>query len=187
MEYARNTADVKDALDKLKEKAAVVQAVIMVATYKPAATFIRKAKDAGHDIQFTSVSADSNGLAQELVESGPRYTENVVITQVVPVPSSKASGVLRYRKALEEHAPGEPPGSTTLEAWIGAQVFLEALRRAGPQPDTDKLVAALESIRDLDIGTGAVMSFGPSDHQACDKVWGWALQPDGTFNQIDLD
>ena len=187
MEYARNTADVKDALDKLKEKAAVVQAVVMVATYKPAATFIRKAKDAGHDLQFTSVSADSNGLAQELVESGPRYTENVVITQVVPVPTSKASGVLRYRKTLETHAAGEPPGSTTLEAWIGAQVFLEALKRAGPQPDTDKLVAALESVRDFDIGTGAVMSFGPSDHQACDKVWGWALQPDGSFNQIDLE
>jgi ABC-type branched-subunit amino acid transport system substrate-binding protein len=187
MEYARNTADVKDALDKLKEKAAVVQAVVMVATYKPAATFIRKAKDAGHDLQFTSVSADSNGLAQELVESGPKYTENVVITQVVPVPTSKASGVLRYRKTLETHAAGEPPGSTTLEAWIGAQVFLEALKRAGPQPDTDKLVAALESIRDLDIGTGAVMSFGPADHQACDKVWGWALQPDGSFNQIDLE
>jgi ABC-type branched-subunit amino acid transport system substrate-binding protein len=187
MEYARNTADVREALDRLKEKAAVVQAVVMVATYKPAATFIRKAKEAGHDLLFTSVSADSNGLAQELVESGPRYTENVVITQVVPVPSSKASGVLRYRKALEDHAPGEPPGSTTLEAWIGAQVFLEALKRAGPQLDTDGLVAALESIKDFDIGTGAVMSFGPADHQACDKVWGWALQPDGSFNQIDLE
>jgi len=187
MEYARNTADVKDALDKLKEKAATVQAVVMVATYKPAATFIRKAKDAGQDVLFTSVSADSNGLAQELVESGPRYTENVVITQVVPVPTSKASGVLRYRKTLETYAPGEPAGSTTLEAWIGAQVFLEALKRAGPQPDTDKLVAALESIRDFDIGTGAVMSFGPTDHQACDKVWGWVLQPDGSFNQIDLE
>jgi ABC-type branched-subunit amino acid transport system substrate-binding protein len=187
MEYARNTADVREALDKLREKGAAVQAVVLVATYKPAATFIRKARDAGHDLAFVSVSADSNGLAQELVEGGARYADGVVITQVVPVPGSKASGVLKYRKALEEFAPGEPPGSTTLEAWIGAQVFLEGLRRAGPALDTDKLVAALESIKDLDLGTGAVMSFGPADHQACDKVWGWALQGDGTFKQIDLE
>jgi ABC-type branched-subunit amino acid transport system substrate-binding protein len=106
---------------------------------------------------------------------------------VVPVPTSKASAVMKYRKTLEDFAPGEPPGSTTLEAWIGAQLFLEGLKRAGPQPDTDKLVAALESIKDFDVGTGAVMSFGPADHQACDKVWGWALQQDGTFKQIDLE
>jgi len=187
LEYARNTADVREALDKLKDKGANAQAVVMVATYKPAATFIRKAKDVGRSLIYTSVSADSNGLAQELLESGPRYTEGVVVTQVVPVPTSKASAVLKYRKTLEEFAPGEPPGSTTLEAWIGAQVFLEGLRRAGSQPDTDKLVAALESIRDLDVGTGAVMSFGPTDHQACDKVWGWELQADGSFRQIDLE
>jgi hypothetical protein len=26
-----------------------------------------------------------------------------------------------------------------------------------------------------------------SDHQASDKVWGWQLQPDGTYAQLDLE
>jgi ABC-type branched-subunit amino acid transport system substrate-binding protein len=187
LEYARNTADVRDALDGLKAKGAGVQAVVLVATYKPAATFIRKAKDAGQDLLFVTVSADSNGLAQELVESGARYVDKVVVTQVVPVPASRASGVMKYRQALEKHAPGEPAGSTTLEAWIGAQLFLEGLRRAGPQLDTERLVTALEGIDGLDLGTGGALSFGPKNHQASAKVWGWALQPDGAFQQIDLE
>lgn len=187
LEYARNTADVREALDALRAKGAGVQAVVLVATYKPAATFIRKAKDAGQDLTFVTVSADSNGLAQELVESGARYADKVVVTQVVPVPTSKASGVMRYRQALEKHAPGEPPGSTTLEAWIGAQVFLEGLKRAGPELDTERLVAALEGIEGLDLGTGGALGFSARSHQASRKVWGWALQPDGTFQQIDLE
>ncbi|MBK7506609.1 MAG: ABC transporter substrate-binding protein [Bacteroidetes bacterium] len=187
LEYARNTADVREALDALRAKAAVVQAVVLVATYKPAATFIRKARDLGLALTFVTVSADSNGLAQELVESGVRYTEGVVVTQVVPVPTSKASGIMRYRQAMEQHAPGEPLGSSTLEAWIGAQLFLEGLKRAGPQLDTERLVTALEALSGFDIGSGAAMSFSPKDHQASKKVWGWALQPDGSYQQIDLE
>jgi ABC-type branched-subunit amino acid transport system substrate-binding protein len=187
LDYARNTADVREALEALRTKGAGVQAAVLVATYKPAATFIRKAKDAGQDLTFVTVSADSNGLAQELVESGARYADKVVVTQVVPVPTSRASGVMKYRQALEKHAPGEPIGSTTLEAWIGAQLFLEGLRRAGPALDTDALVAALEGIVGFDLGTGGALSFSPKSHQASRKVWGWALQPDGSFQQIDLE
>jgi ABC-type branched-subunit amino acid transport system substrate-binding protein len=187
MEYARNTADMRDALDRLKEKGAAVQAMVLVATYKPAATFIRKARDAGHEFPFVVLSTDPSALGQELTESGGKATESVVLTQVIPLPASKAGGVTRYRQQLEQFSPGEAPGGTSLEGWIGAQVFLEALRKAGPALDTERLVAALESLQGLDLGTGAVMGFDPQHHQACNKVWGWALQADGTYQQIELE
>jgi len=157
-----------------------------VATYKHAATFVIQAKEAGLNLFFISVSADSNGLAEDLVGAGRRYTEKVAITQVVPVPGSQLPGVIRYRQLLEKHALGEKPGSTTLEAWIGAQILLEALSRAGRDLDGEKVVEALESIRGLDVGIGAVIDLGPGDHQGSDTVWGWLLQPDGTYRQIDL-
>jgi ABC-type branched-subunit amino acid transport system substrate-binding protein len=185
--YPRNTADVRDALAKLRERAADVDAVVMVATYKPAATFVRKTKEADLDLFLTTVSADSNGLAEELVVSGPRYTKDVLLTQVVPVPTSPATTLIRYRKALEKHAPGEKPGSTSLEAWIGAQIFLEGLRRAGRGLDTGRLVAALEGIQGWDLGIGAPITFGAGDHQGSDGVWGWLLQPDGSYRQVDLE
>jgi ABC-type branched-subunit amino acid transport system substrate-binding protein len=185
--YPRNTADVRDAVAKLKDRAKDVDAVVMTATYKPAATFVRKTKDAGLDVFYTTVSADSNGLAEELVESGQRYTERVLLTQVVPVPTSGASTLIRYRQSLEKHAAGEKPGSTSLEAWIGAQIFLEALRRAGRDLDTAKLAQSLESIRDWDLGIGGAITFGPNDHQGSEMVWGWLLQPDGSYRQVELE
>jgi ABC-type branched-subunit amino acid transport system substrate-binding protein len=187
LSYPRNTADVRDAVAKLQARARDFDAVVMVATYKPAATFVRKSKDAGLNLFYTTVSADSNGLAEELVESGPQYTQNVLLTQVVPVPTSQASTLIRYRESLERHAPGEKPGSTSLEAWIGAQIFLEGLRRAGRDLSTPALIAALESISDWDIGIGGKIGFGPASHQGCDAVWGWLLQPDGTYRQVDLE
>lgn len=185
--YARNTADVREALRRLEARREAYDAVVLVATYKPAATFIRKARDAGLRIVPVTVSADSSGLAEELVQSGPRYAQDVVVTQVVPVPTSGATSVIKFRRQLEAHAPGEKPGSTTLEAWIGAQIFLEALRRAGPELDTDRLVKALEGIQNWDMGIGAPITLGPNDHQASDKVWGWRLAKDGTWAPEELE
>jgi ABC-type branched-subunit amino acid transport system substrate-binding protein len=187
LSYPRNTADVREAVAKLLARQGAYDAVVMVATYKPAATFVRKAKDAGLELFYTTVSADSNGVAEELVESGPQYTDGVLVTQVVPVPTSNATTLMRYRQALEKYAPGEKPGSTSLEAWIGAQIFLEGVKRAGRDLDTPKLIAALEGINDWDIGIGGTINFGPTDHQGCDVVWGWLLQPDGSYRQIDLE
>jgi ABC-type branched-subunit amino acid transport system substrate-binding protein len=185
--YRRNTADIHAALEAVRQRAARLDAVILVATYKPAATFIRKAHDAGLKLHFMAISQDSNGLAQELVESGARYAEHVTITQVVPLPTSKATAVIKYRDALARFAPGEPPGSTTLEAWLGAQLLLEALKRAGRDLDGDKLTRALEGMSGLDLGIGAELGYSPDDHQASKKVWGWQLQPSGTYTQLDLD
>jgi ABC-type branched-subunit amino acid transport system substrate-binding protein len=187
LSYPRNTADVRDALAKLRERAKDIDAVVLVATYKPAATFIRKTKDAGMSLLHVTVSADSNGLAEELVESGKGFTDNVVVTQVVPVPTGKATALLRYQQALEKYAPGEKPGSTTLESWIGAQIFFEAMKRAGRDVETEGLVKAFEGMQEWDLGIGAPIRFGPASHQGCDTVWGWLLQPDGTYRQVDLE
>ena len=185
--YPRNTADVREAIAKLKERASDVDAVVMTATYKPAATFVRRGKDANLKVFYTTVSADSGGLSEELVVSGQGYTDEVLLTQVVPVPTSPATALIRYRKALEKYAPGEKPGSTSLEAWISAQIFIEALKRAGRDLDTAKLISALESIQNLDLGIGGLITFGPTDHQGCDVVWGWLLQPDGSYKQVSLE
>jgi branched-chain amino acid transport system substrate-binding protein len=187
LSYPRNTADVREAINKLRERIADVDAVVMTATYKPAATFVRRAKDANLKVVFTVVSADSGGLSEELVLSGQGYTDDVLLTQPVPVPTSPATTLIRYRKALEKYAPGEKPGSTSLEAWIGAQIFLEGLRRAGRDLDTSRLVTSLESIQNLDLGIGGLINFSPTDHQGCRMVWGWLLQPDGSYKQVALE
>jgi branched-chain amino acid transport system substrate-binding protein len=46
-----------------------------------------------------------------------------------------------------------------------SNVLIAALQRNGAQLDTERLVATLESIRDLDIGLGTPVIFSRSEHQ----------------------
>jgi len=186
--YRRNTADVSDAVAALREWKSDVDAVVMVATYPAAAAFIRSARDAGLTFVATNVSAvNANALAGELVDGGPRYVRDVIVTQVVPLPTSTAPAALRYREALERHAPGERPGFVSLEGWIVGNLLAEGLRRAGRDLDTERLVAALESMRDLDLGLGFPLGFAPSEHQASHEVWGTSFDAQGAFKAFSIE
>ncbi|HYQ81302.1 MAG TPA: ABC transporter substrate-binding protein [Anaeromyxobacteraceae bacterium] len=186
--YHRNSADVSEAIARFKKEQGKVKAVAMVATYQAAIQFVQQAKDRGLGLVFTNVSAvDANELADALTGAGPGYTSDVVVTQIVPLPTSKATAALRYQAALEKHAIGEKPGFLTFEGYIVGNILIEALRRAGRELDTERLVAAFEDIRGLDLGIGTPITFGPKEHQGSHKVWGTQLQPDGTWKAIDLE
>ena len=53
----------------------------------------------------------------------------------------------------------------SLEGYVDATILLAALQQSGPQVDTEKLVATLESLRDLDIGLDADGRYQPIDLQ----------------------
>ena len=109
------------------------------------------------------------------------------MTQVVPSVDGHSKAVLDFRAALAKYFPGEAPDYVSFEGYVAAKLLIEGMKRAGPQPDTEKLVDALESIRGLDLGLGTVINFGPSEHQGSHKVWGTQLDKTGHFNSIDLE
>ncbi len=186
--YRRNTADVEDAVRAVSARAKEVSAVVMVATYKAAARFIERLHDGGLGrLVFTNVSdVDSNALADELAQLGPGYAEGVVVTQVVPPPTGKATTLLRYQEQLRKYAAGEKPSYLSLEGWISARLLVEGLQRAGRNLTTDGLIDALEGIHGLDLGLGTPLGFGPSEHQASRMVWGTVLEAKGALAPIDL-
>jgi ABC-type branched-subunit amino acid transport system substrate-binding protein len=187
--YKRNSADVVEAVDRVHKLQPKLRAVVMVATYQAAVQFIEKVKDLnGPPLVFTNVSAvDSNALAEGLVQGRRGHTTDVVVTQVVPLPTSKATAIIRYRQALERHALGEQPGFVSLEGYVVGSILVEGLKRAGKDLTSESLVAALEGIRDLDLGVGAPITFGPAEHQGSHKVWGTALEPGGSYKAIELE
>ena len=185
--YARNTVDVADAVKKIVA-APDLRAVIMVPTYRPAAKFIQAVKDAGKELTFASVSfVGAAPLADELMQLGPKYGEGVIVTEVVPLPDSQASAVLKYRELLGKYYPSEMPSFISLEGYIDAMIFAHALEKAGENLTTDSLIAALESIRNLDLGISVPITFGPSDHDGSHKVWGTVLDKNGQYQILDLD
>jgi ABC-type branched-subunit amino acid transport system substrate-binding protein len=201
--YERNTLAIDDAVTKLVEYHTAmvrngpgepahpkhpVKAVIMVGTYKPCAKFIQKLRDKKIDPIFLNVSfVGSSSLADELKELGPSYGAGVIVTQVVPHFESGATGIIRYREALKKYHPDQQPDFVSLEGFVVGQLFVEGLRRAGRELDTEKLIDALEHLQDYDPGTGGSLSFSTSQHQASHKVWGTMLDDQGAFKSFDME
>ena len=104
--FERNTVAVKAALLAIKK--AEPHAVIMISPYKPAAEFIKLAKQIKLDATFVNISfVGSDALAKELGAAGA----GVVITQVVPFPKDAAIPVVgRYHAALKASAPDAAAG-----------------------------------------------------------------------------
>jgi ABC-type branched-subunit amino acid transport system substrate-binding protein len=187
LDYKRNTVDVDDAVARLRAQKPPIKAVVMVPTYRAAAKFIEKTRDVYPGMIYTNVSfVGSTALADELMLLGPRYVNGVIVTQVVPAVDSYASTVLKYKTALAKYFPGVLPDYVSLEGYVAGTLLLEGLKRAGRQLDTEKLVEALETVRDFDMGLGAPISFGPTEHQGSHKVWGTQLNEYGRYQTIDL-
>jgi branched-chain amino acid transport system substrate-binding protein len=191
LNYQRNTVNVDDAVAQLQQaqqkSRLPIKAVIMVPAYRAAAKFIEKTRDLYPDMIYTSVSfVGSTALANELLLLGKRYAAGVIVTQVVPALDGHSSLVLDYKSALAKYFPGEAPDYVSLEGYVDASVLIAALKRNGPALDTEKLVGTFEDLRDLDIGLGAPVSFGRSEHQGVHKVWGTQIDADGHYQAIDL-
>jgi ABC-type branched-subunit amino acid transport system substrate-binding protein len=188
LNYKRNTIDVDEAVAGLRQRKGAIKAVVMVATYRAAAKFIEKTRDAYPSLIYTNVSfVGSSSLAEELMLLGPRYANGVIVTQVVPPVDGYASVVLDYKNALATYsAPGEVPGYVSFEGYLAAKVLVEALRRAVPQFDTETVVDALETLRNYDIGLGVPVNFSRTEHQALHRVWGTQLDANGKFQPIEL-
>ncbi len=136
------------------------QAVIIFGPYKLAAKFIAAMKNAGHEPQFMTLSVvGPEALAADLAEAG----RGVGISQVVPYPWVDTLPVLaEYRDIYVRGAKGVP-SFTSLEAFIGAKVLVEGLRRSGAQLTREKFVSAMESMREYDAG-GMTFAYGPGSH-----------------------
>jgi branched-chain amino acid transport system substrate-binding protein len=188
LNYKRNTIDVDDAIKQLKAQKTPIKAVVMVATYRAAAKFIEKTRDLYPGMIYTNVSfVGSTALADELMLLGARYANGVIVTQVVPAVSGYSSVVLEYKNALAKYFPGEAPDYVSLEGYVSANVLIQALKRTGPQLDTEKLIDTLESMRNLDLGLGTPLGFGRAEHQASHKIWGTALDENGHYQPIELE
>jgi ABC-type branched-subunit amino acid transport system substrate-binding protein len=157
--YERNTDQVEDAVQKIK--ASDAQAVIMISINKPTAAFVKRYRELGGGAQLYNISVVDPG---ELVKlAGLKNAHGLGISQVVPYPYMPTLPVIReYQTLLGRHAPGQPVNYTSFEQFLGAKVLVEALRRAGPAPTRAKVIKALESMGNYDLG-GVSVGYSPAN------------------------
>jgi len=157
--YERNTDQVDAAVQAIK--AVDAQAVIMIAINRPAAAFIKRYRELGGGAQLYSISVVDPAEIVQL--AGLKNAHGVGISQVVPYPYRPMLPVVReYQQLLKTYAPGAEVNYTSFEEFLGAKVLVEALRRAGPQPTRAKVLKALESLQNYDLG-GTTVAYSPTN------------------------
>lgn len=164
--YERNTLAVKGGLGRIK--AASPEAIIMVGAYAPCAEFIKLAKQIGmNDVKYCNISfVGSAALKDALGTAG----EGVIISQVVPFPWDQSIALVReYQTILAKYAPKQLPGFVSLEGFMVAKFFAQAIKVCGANVTRNGLISAIENTGTFDLG-GVALTFGSSDHQGMDKI-----------------
>jgi ABC-type branched-subunit amino acid transport system substrate-binding protein len=178
--FERNTVAVKTALLAIKK--AQPDAVIMISPYKPAAEFIKLAKQIKLDTTFVNISfVGSDALAMELGPLGA----GVVITQVVPFPKDTAIPVVaRYQASLKASAPDAQPGFVSLEGYLVGRAIIAALEKVSGDLTRQAVIEAVQKAGTLDLG-GFKLAYSPSSNRGSDQVFLTVIQADGSFKAVD--
>jgi hypothetical protein len=170
--------------------------VLCTGAYQGCGAFVRSARDAGWAVPISNVSfVGSDAMLGLLVKHGRAkgrdYTRALINSQVVPSYDDTAlPGVVEYRALMDKHNPQVPEALRdtayvpqkysfiSLEGYVNARVIVEALRRAGATAGRPAFRQALESLRGLDLGIGAPLTFTAERHQGLDSVY---------FTRVDGD
>jgi branched-chain amino acid transport system substrate-binding protein len=166
--YRRGTLEIEDALSQIIHSGA--EAVVMIGTYEPCAAFIRLARARHFNPIFHCVSFVG---PEELVNRVGPLGDGVIITQVVPPPTAilLLPAAEEYSRLLGRFYSKDKPNYVGFEGFLNAKILVEGLRRAGPIPDREKFINAIETIQNFSLGIGNPVTFGPEDHQGLDKVY----------------
>jgi len=172
----RNQTDLGDTVSNMVKASPDV--VIATTLYRTTADYIKQARKIGSGAQFASTSfVGASALATDLGAQGT----GVVVAQVVP-PYSKSSieVVKEYQGAIEKQLGKKDYSFTSLEAYIGAKVLVEGIRRAGTNLTRESLLKALDTVQRFDVG-GYVVDFSPTNHNGSRFVELTAISKAGRF------
>lgn len=173
----RNSVDVKKAVADILAKQP--ESIVQISAYKSCAAFIREARKAGFGGTFYNVSFV--GTQALLTELG-KEARGVVVSQVMPYPYSPNSPIagefLDALKAASASNKDLSANYSSMEGFVAAKVFAEALRRAGRNLSRETFIAAIESMQNYQMG-GFTVNFSSNQHTASKYVDLTVLTEDG--------
>jgi ABC-type branched-subunit amino acid transport system substrate-binding protein len=175
-------------------------AIVVIGTYASQAAFIRDARNLGYDVPIAGVSfTDSDKmltlLKEESGRTGRDYTVDLIQSQVVPsYEENDLPGVRFYREVMAGYEGATVPSDAgyaprrysfvSFEGFLNGILLGELVDRMGDAPSPARIPEVMESIRDLDLGIGVDVRFGPGRHQGLDQVYMTTVE-DGHFRAIE--
>ena len=142
----RGEPKVEEAVEVLVK--AKPDAIVGICIAKSCAALVKQLRARGSLAQFVSLSNTSSaGYVKDLAQDA----RGVIVTQVYPYPFSDVPTVSKeFRQLAAEYKLAQ--SYSALEGFIAGKVMTEALRRAGPNPTPQSLIAAMEKMDRYDVG-----------------------------------
>lgn len=179
--YSRNTLNVERAVATILKAKKAPKVILMGGSYAPSAKFIKLLHTDRPDLWFVNVSfVGSHALEKSL----KGIKANVLVSQVVPETDTDLPLVREYRQALYEYDEQLLPNTVSLEGYIVAKVFCQALQSINGPIDRESVINALVELNDLDIGLGSNIELSNHQQPASNKVWLSKLQ-NGVFQSFE--
>jgi branched-chain amino acid transport system substrate-binding protein len=159
--YEPNDIDMSSQVAKLR--AGNPDVVVVAGIPKPVALFMKEAEKQGWKPKMVGPAQLSDPIIVELAGSALEGLDIVFDVALPNMPEAKEANDI-----LAKYAPNTRPGYFAYNGMIGAMLFVEALKRAGPQPTRAALIEQLENLRDFRTGIFPPITYGPGDHAGVD-------------------
>ena len=154
----RNSTDVTAAVESIMAQRP--ESIVQISAYKSCAAFIREARKRGFGGNFYNVSfVGTQALLDELGSDA----RGVAISQVMPFPYTPTTLISGEYLAAVRAKQGRAANYSGIEGFVAAKVFTEAVKRAGRNLTRDNFIAAIQGMKNVDLG-GFPVDFSPSKH-----------------------
>jgi branched-chain amino acid transport system substrate-binding protein len=163
--YKRGVKDLSAQVAKLKK--ANLDAVLLVATPPPGATFLREAHKQGW--KNTKIISSGPLTDEKYINLSGGVGEGVWGLSLWPDPvNSNEPAVVEYREIVGKYGKDrdKTPNRYSLFGYYYAKLFVEGLKRAGKNVTRESYIATLEGIKNWESGIIPPVSFSATDHLA---------------------
>jgi len=152
--------------------------VLMLISGKYALEFIKQIKNSqAQDAQLYAMSIVPPGDVVKV--AGEQNARGLVIAQSVPFPfTATLPLVTEYQKLMKQYAPQEPLSFSTLEGFVAGKITVEALKRAGKNPTREKVLHALNTMGEYDLG-GVSVNYSPKERRGWGQIDLTVIGPNG--------
>ncbi len=158
--YEASDSDFSSAA--LKLQAANPDLVWLAAIPKPGALLMKESEKIGFRPKFYGSYVLHDTTMFEL--AGKTAVEGAYFGSYTPDPNGDSAGLKQFRDVLKQYSPQDRASSFALTGYWGAQIMVDALKRAGKDLTRSSFIKAMEATKDYtgDIG-GPPITFSHTD------------------------
>ncbi|ATW24749.1 ABC transporter substrate-binding protein [Candidatus Formimonas warabiya] len=157
-----NMSDTDFSIPVMQLKELTPDVVILIPTTKTGSAFMKQAYDLGLKTQFL-VSYTSADLSVSTL-AGPA-AEGAIFAAFFPLLDKDSDPrVKEHKDFVAQYSPDKTPNSFTLYGQLYGEFIAEALKRAGKDLTREKVIEAIESMKNWNEGLAENVSFGPDQH-----------------------